>query len=176
MLYDNIGINNIMSRTDLTSATIQIMNTIEDGESYTLNHLCKETKLNFRTVQKILNLIEIFQEQLESTKINITRSNHLIHVQAKAKTGMTSMPANMQKMLIRTSYYPEPDRDDEMLVYLLQKSATKKTSAIQMDSSMILDELVAAEHIVKKGKKYYLSEMGTTMAKGALSLYPELVQ
>ena len=89
---------------------------------------------------------------------------------------MTSMPANMQKMLIRTSYYPEPDRDDEMLVYLLQKGATKKTSAIQMDSSVILDELVVAEHVVKKGKKYYLSEMGATTAKGAISLYPELVQ
>ena len=165
-----------MSRTNFTSATIQVMNIIEDGESYTLSSLCKETKLNFRTVQKILNLIEIFQERLESKKINITRSNHLIRVQAKAKTGMTSMPANMQKMLIRTSYYPEPDRDDEMLVYLLQKGATKKTSAIQMDSSVILDELVAAEHVVKKGKKYYLSEMGATTAKGAISLYPELVQ
>ena len=165
-----------MSRTNFTSAAIQVMNIIEDGESYTLSSLCKETKLNFRTVQKILNLIEIFQERLESKKINITRSNHLIRVQAKAKTGMTSMPANMQKMLIRTSYYPEPDRDDEMLVYLLQKGATKKTSAIQMDSSVILDELVAAEHVVKKGKKYYLSEMGATTAKGAISLYPELVQ
>ena len=165
-----------MSRTDLTSATIQIMNTIEDGESYTLNNLCKETKLNFRTVKKILNLIEIFQEQLESKKINITRSNHLIRVQAKAKTGMTSMPTNMQKMLIRTSYHPEPDRDDEVLVYLLQKGATKKTSAIQMDSSMILDELVVAEHVIKKGKKYYLSDMGATTARGAISLYPELVQ
>ena len=165
-----------MSRTNFTSATIQVMNIIEDGESYTLSSLCKETKLNFRTVQKILNLIEIFQERLESKKINITRSNYLIRVQAKAKTGMTSMPANMQKMLIRTSYYPEPDRDDEMLVYLLQKGATKKTSAIQMDSSVILDELVAAEHVVKKGKKYYLSEMGATTAKGAISLYPELVQ
>lgn len=165
-----------MSRTDLTSATKRIMDTIEDGESYTLNSLCKETKLNFRTVRKTLDLIEIFQERLESKKINITRSNHLIHVQAKAKTGMTSMPMNMQKMLIRTSYYPEPDRDDEMLVYLLQKGATKKTSAIQMDSSMILEELVAAEHVIKKGKKYYLSDMGTATAKGAISLYPELVQ
>ena len=47
---------------------------------------------------------------------------------------------------------------------------------IQMNSSTILDELVAAEHIIKKGEKYYLSEMGVITAKGAMSIYPELIQ
>lgn len=86
------------------------------------------------------------------------------------------MPLNIQKMLLRTSYYPTPDRNEEVLVYLLQKGAIKNTSAIQMDSSTILDELVTAEHIIKKGKKYYLSDMGVITAKGAMSLYPELIQ
>lgn len=164
-----------MSRTDLTSATLQIIKTLQNEESFTLNKISKETKLNFRTVQKALNLIEACQEQLESKKINITHKSHAVHIQMKSKNGISSMPTNIQKMLIRTSYYPTPNRNEEILVYLLQNNATKSPTAIQMDSSKLLDELVAAEHVIKRGKKYYLSEMGTITAKGAMSLYPELV-
>lgn len=165
-----------MTRTDLTSATLQIMKTLQNGEQYTLNKISEKTELNFRTVQKVFKLIEACQTQLESKKINITHLNNAVHIQMKPKSGITSMPAAIQKMLIRTSYYPTPDRNDELLVYLLQNNATKETFAIQMDSSKLLDELVAAEHIIKKGKKYYLSEMGLITAKGAMSLYPELIQ
>ncbi len=165
-----------MPRTDLASATLQIMKTLQNGESYTLNKISRETELNFRTVQKVFKLIEAFQEQLESKKINIIRQNHVIRIQMKSKSGITSMPTPIQKMLIRTSYYPTPGRNEELLVYLLQNNATKNSSAIQMNSNKLLDELVAAEHVIKKGKKYHLSEMGQIAAKGAMSLYPELVQ
>ncbi len=165
-----------MPRTDLASATLQIMKTLQNGESYTLNRISRETELNFRTVQKAFKLIEACQEQLESKKINIIHQNHVVHIQMKSKSGITSMPTPIQKMLIRTSYYPAPGRSEELLVYLLQNNATKNSSAIQMNSNKLLDELVAAEHVIKKGKKYYLSEMGQIAAKGAMSLYPELVQ
>ena len=165
-----------MSRTDLTSASLQIMKTIQDGETYTLTQISKKTKLNFRTVQKVFKLIEVCQTQLESKKINITRSDHAVHIQMKSKTGMTSMPMDIQKMLIRTSYYPTPDRSEEMLAYLLQKGATKNTSATHMNPNIFLDGLVTAEHVIKKGKKYYLSDMGTLAAKGVTSIYPEVAQ
>lgn len=164
-----------MPRTDLTSATLQIIKTLQNGESYTLNKISRETELNFRTVQKAFKLIEACQEQLESKKINIIHRNHAVCIQMKSKNGTTSMPTDIQKMLVRTYYYPTPDRNEELLVYLLQNNATKSASAIPMNSSKLLDELVVAEHIIKKGKKYYLSEMGTITAKGAASLYPELV-
>jgi len=92
------------------------------------------------------------------------------------KSGITSMPVHIQKMLIRTSYYPTPDRNEEILAYLLQHNVIKPTSAILLNPSKILDELVIAEHVIKKGKKYYLSDMGTITAKGTMSLYPELIQ
>jgi len=165
-----------MARTDLTSATIQIMETIQNGEPYTLNKISEKTKINFRTVQKALVMIEEFQKMTESKKINISHLGNSTHIQMKTKSGITSMPMHVQKMLMRTSYYPTPDRNEEVLVYLLQNDATKQTSAIQMNPSVILDELVAAEHIIKRGKKYYLSDMGAITAKGAVSLYPELIK
>lgn len=165
-----------MTRTDLVSATLQIMKIIQNGEEYTLNKISQETKLNFRTVRKVFKLLEACQIQLETKKINITHLDHAKHIQMKPKSGMTSMPTAIQKMLIRTSYYPTPDRYEEILVYLLQNGATKNTLAIQMDSNPILDELVVAEHVIKKRKKYYLSDMGALTAKGAISLYPELIQ
>ncbi len=165
-----------MSRTDLTSATIEIMKTIANGKPYTLNKLSEKTELNFRTVQKAVVLIEEFQKQFESKKINITYLGNSTHIQMKSKNGITSMPIHVQKMLMRTTYYPTPDRNEEVLVYLLQNHATIPSSAIHMNSNVILDELVSAEYVIKKGKKYYLSEMGIITAKGAISLYPELIQ
>jgi len=165
-----------MTRTDFASATLQVMRTIQNGEEYTLNKISEKTELNFRTVKKVLELLEECQKQLESKKINITHLEHATRIQMKTKHGLTSMPNHIQKMLIRTSYYPTPDRNEELLVYLLQHGAVKHTSAITITPSKILDELVTAEHLIKKGKKYYLSDMGAITAKGAMSLYPELTQ
>ncbi len=164
-----------MNRTDLGSAISQILKILQNGQQYTINKISKETKLNFRTVQKALEWIEAFQTQLESKKINITNLGHTTHIQMKSRDEISSLPIDMQKMLIRTLYYPTPDRNEEILVYLLQNGATKSTSAVPMNSSTLLDELVIAEHVIKKGKKYYLSEMGAITAKGAMSLYPELI-
>ena len=86
------------------------------------------------------------------------------------------MPIHVQKMLMRTTYYPTPDRNEEILVYLLQNHAIISSSAIHMNSNAILDELISAGHVIRKGKKYYLSEIGIITAKGAISLYPELIQ
>jgi len=165
-----------MTRTDFATATLQVMKTIQNGNEYTLNKLSEKTELNFRTVQKVLKLLEECQKQLESKKINITHLEHATSIQMKSKSGITSMPVHIQKMLIRTSYYPTPDRNEEILAYLLQHNAIKPTSAILLNPSKILDELVIAEHVIKKGKKYYLLDMGTITAKGAMSLYPELIQ
>ena len=165
-----------MTRTDFVSATLQIMKIIQNGDEYTLNKISEKTALNFRTVQKALKLLEECQKQLETKKINITHLKNATRIQMKSKVGITSMPIHVQKMLIRTSYYPTPDRDEELLVYLLQHGATEPISAIQMKHGKILDELITAEYVIKKGRKYFLSEMGTIAAKGAISLYPELAQ
>lgn len=164
-----------MTRTDFATATLEVMKTIQNGDEYTLNMISEKTSLNFRTVRKSLKLIEEFQKEFELRKVNVTHLGNTTRIQMTPKTGITSMPINVQKMLMRTSYYPTPNRDEELLAYLSQQGAINLKSGIVMDSSKILDELVDAEHVIKKGKKYYLSEMGAITAKGALSLYPELL-
>lgn len=165
-----------MPRTDLTSATIQIMNTMSNGEQYTLKKISEKTELNFRTVQKVFKLIDEFQKRLDSKKINILHTKNVIKVQMKEKSGMTAMPIPIQKMLIRTTYYPTPNRHEELLVYLLQNNATSLKSSIVLEKSKIIEELVKAEHITKNKQRYFLSEMGAITARGAVSLYPELVK
>lgn len=165
-----------MVRTDLVTATLQVMKTIQDGDEYTLTMISEKTSLNFRTVQKSLRLIEEFQKGFELKKLNIVHLKNVTRIQMTPKSGLTSMPINVQKMLIRTSYYPTPSREEEVLVYLSQKGAIDVKSGIGMESSKILEELVNAEHIIKKGKKFYLSDMGVITAKGAVSLYPELLE
>ena len=163
-----------MTRTDLETATIQVMKTIRKGDVYTVNKLSEETHLNFRTVQKVLRLIEQCQKELETKKFSMTLDKNLTSIQMKPRGGMTSLPDEIQKMLIRTTYFPTPSRDEELLVFLLQKNAISADSAIHLDSSDILQKLLDAQHIKKTRRKYHLTEMGEITASGIVSLYPEI--
>lgn len=52
----------------------------------------------------------------------------------------------LQKMLVRTPYYPTSSRKQELLSYLLQKNATSVTTVIEVNLGKILSEMVDAQH------------------------------
>lgn len=59
-------------------------------------------------------------------------------------------------------------------MYLLLKKASEPENAVYLSECKMIEELVEAEHIGKIGNKFYLTEDGRYIAKGALELYPEL--
>lgn len=108
----------------------------------------------------------------DAMMIYLEDGNNTIESTMKKKYGLLSLPIDTQKMLIRTLYYPTPDDNEDLLVYLLQHGAINHTSSIDVIPSDVLDGLITAEHIIKKGTKYHLSDVGMIIAKGTISLYP----
>lgn len=162
------------TRTDLSTATGVVLKTLESGEPFTLNKLSNETSLNFRTVKKVLDLLEKYQTILLEKKIDVSNLNKLTIIQMRERSGMLSLPEKVRHLIIKASYYPTVSREEEILTYLLVHNATELDSRIKIDRDRTLEKLIKAGHIEEKNGRFYLTNMGKIVANGALTLYPEL--
>ena len=162
------------TRTDFPTALEMVLDVLKTGEPYSLSKLAQEANLNFRTVKKILRVLEASQSSFSGKYLDVSNLDNLTVVKMKEKTGMTLFPEHIQNLIIKTSHYPTVSREEEILTYLLLKNAINPDLSIDLLEDHILKELVEAEHVGKINDKYYLTEDGMYIAKGALKLYPEL--
>ena len=166
---------NARSRTDFSTAVQKTLEVLMCGEAYTQNRLAKETGLNFRTVQKVLALLTDVQSCLKDNVIDIANLDSSKVIRMKERVGLSSFPENIQKMIIRSLYYPTISSEEEVLVRLSVKDATSASSAVSMPEDAVLKKLISAGHIVKTtDHRYHLSEDGVVISNGALELYPEI--
>jgi predicted transcriptional regulator len=161
-------------RKDIITATAVILETLKSGETFTMNKLALKTGLNFRTVKKSLQLLDKIGSLLNEKKIDISHADKITLVQMKDKTGLASLPEHIQHLIIKTAYYPTISREEELLAYLLLHNAIDARSAIPMRKDKTLQELVEAEQVLEKERRYCLTSTGRMVAQGALRLYPEL--
>ncbi len=163
------------TRTDFPSAVQKILEILKTGESFTQNRLAEKTDLNFRTVQKILLHIQNIQQYLKDNKVDVFESESYKLITMKEKSGLSSFPENIQKMIIKTVYYPTISNEEEILVYLFLNKAVDSQYAIMMNLDSTVQRLIDAEYVMPiHDDKYYLTEDGQTIAIGALELYPEI--
>ena len=162
------------TRTDFATALEIVLDVLKTGEPYSLSKLAQEANLNFRTVKKILHVLESSQSSFSRKHLDVSNLDNLTVVKMKEKTGMTMFPEHIQNLIIKTSYYPTVSREEEILTYLFLKNAINPDFRIDLPEDHVLKELVEAEHVEKINGKYYLTEDGIYIAKGALKLYPEL--
>ncbi len=162
------------TRTDFATALEMILDILESGKPYSLSKLAQEANLNFRTVKKILHVLESSQSSFSGKHLDVSNLDNLTVIKMKEKTGMTLFPEHIQNLIIKTSHYPAVSREEEILTHILLKNATNPDSAIDLREDHILKELVESEHVGKINDKYYLTEDGRYIAKGALKLYSEL--
>jgi hypothetical protein len=89
--------------------------------------------------------------------------------------GLLNLPENLQKLIIRTAYYPSPSREEEILVYAYTKDASSPEKAIEINESTLVKKLLKQGQLMKsEDRRIYLSDEGKIVAEGALNLYPEL--
>ena len=163
------------TRTDLVTAVQKTLEVLKSGEPYTLNKLSRDTKLNFRTIKKILTVLESSQSSFSGKVLDVSVLDKLTVIRMKEKTGLALYPQDIQNLIIKTAHYPTVSREEEILVYLLLKNAKSSSSGITLTEDQILKELVEAEHVAKTTDgRYYLTADGQFIAIGALKLYPEL--
>jgi len=162
-------------RTSFPDAVTSILNALKKKDWYSISHLSRETNLNRRTVEKALALLEEVQKELLENKLDIVELQKTKIVQLRKKEGLLSLPESLQKLIIKTAYFPVPSREEEVLVYLYLKKALSPETAIKMEKSAIVEKLLKQGQLLEKDDGLiYLSDEGMIVAKGALKIYPEL--
>jgi len=164
------------ARTDFATAVQRIFSVLESGEPYTLNKLSRESKLNFRTVKKVIEFIQKTQRTFLEKAVEVSStSDNMTIIRIRDRSGLAFYPDNIQKLIIKTSYYPTASREEEILVYLLMVNAIDINKAVSIPGDTKLRELIEAEHVAETaGGRYYLTSDGQMIARGAVELYPEL--
>ena len=87
---------------------------------------------------------------------------------------MLSLPEKTQRLIIRTLYYPEPSEEGYLLAHLYLRKAVDPEHAVRMPKMKPMQKLSRQGQILESRKGIYLSQGGITVAKGSLTIYPEL--
>ena len=165
----------VPERTSFPEAVRKILDTLSGSEeNFTITSLSLSTGLNRRTVEKALDVILETQEVLEHRKISVEKLNNIKMLRMEEKSGLLSLPDNIQKLIIRSAYFPAPSREEEIIAHLYLKGAIARDKAITLDKSRLVKKLIEQGQLAEEQGKIYLTEEGIAVAKGALDLYPEL--
>jgi hypothetical protein len=164
------------SRTSLPKAVKAVLDAIEKNTTLSVNALSRETGLNRRTVEKALDLLLESQTFFDRARLQVLKMDHLKMVEISEKSGLLELPENIQRLIIRTAYYPNPSIEESILVHMCLRGATSRENAILLDEDETLQKLVKQGQILKVETlpRFYLSDEGKIVADGALRLYPEL--
>ncbi len=162
------------SRTSIVDALHIVLQVLKSGEPFTLNKLARESDLNFRTVKKIIDVLQSSHNSFSGKQLEVSDLESTTIIQLKEKTGLLLFPETIQNLIIKTNHYPVASRDEEILVYLFLKKATDIENAVSLPEGKMIEELVDAKYVDKVGNRFYLTGDGRYIAKGALGLYPEL--
>ena len=162
------------SRTNIVDALHTVLEVLRSGEAFTLNELARKSGLNFRTVKKIIDILQSSQNSFFEKQLGVSSLKSTTIIQLKEKTGLSMFPEAIQNLIIKTSHYPAASRDEEILVHLFLQKATRPENAAYLPENRMVGDLVDAEFVGKAGNRFYLTKDGAYIAKGALELYPEL--
>ncbi len=165
----------VPGRTSFPEAIRKILDTLSRSEeNFTITSLSSSTGLNRRTVEKVLDIVLETQGVLEYKKLSVEKLNKVKMLRMEEKSGLLSLPDNIQKLIIRSAYFPTPSREEEIIVHLYLERAISRKKAIHLEKSNLVGKLIEQGQLAEEQGKIYLTEEGITVAKGALDLYPEL--
>ena len=167
-----------MERKSFPEAVRIVLDTLKSGEPYSISRLSREAGLNRRTVEKALGVLKETQTYLLEKKLDITKLGQAILIQLNERSGLLNLPEDLQRLIIRTAYYPAPSREEEILVYLHREDAFSPETAITISKSTLVEKLLKQGQLLETSRgemrAQYLSDEGKIVAEGALKLYPEL--
>lgn len=162
------------TRTSFPEAVKTILETLKKEKSLSVNALSKETKLNRRTVEKTLKLLLEIQPYFQEIKLGSVQSDWRKLVEVKERTGLLGLPENVQRLIIRTIYYPNPSEEEIILIHLLLNEAFIPEKALPITQNLAVKKLLEQGQLVESKGRLYLSDEGKIVAQGALQIYPEL--
>ena len=162
------------SRTSFPEAVKTVLEALKKEKSLSVNALSRETKLNRRTVEKSLKLLLDIQPYFQEMKLGSIESDWRKLVELKERTGLLGLPENVQRLIIRTIYYPNPSEEEIVLIHLLLNKAFSPEKALSLGKSRAIEKLAKQGQLVQTDGRLYLSDEGKIVAQGALQIFPEL--
>jgi hypothetical protein len=162
-------------RKSFPEAVRTLLGTMEKGSTFSLSDLSRQAGLNRRTVEKALGLLTVAQNYLQENKLEVTNVAHTKVVRFSKRSGLLGLPEELQRLIIKTAYYPSPSREEEILVYAYRREAVSPEKAVEMEESALVKKLLEQGQFGKTSKgNVFLTDEGKIVAEGALKLYPEL--
>lgn len=169
-------------RTPSTEAVKIVIDTLHQNPSnpMTIQDIARRTNLNRRTVEKAIDVLKYVYDRSSHEDLIAFRSGgaNFIEVKSNGKKnqlGLLDLPDNVQRLVIRTAYFPTPSEEEFVLIHLLMQRAETPELAAKLELTPTVLTLLKQENIAKASRgTFYLTEVGGIIAKGALSTYPEL--
>lgn len=163
-------------RTSFPEAVKKVLEALKKEKSLSVNALSRETGLNRRTVEKALKLLLDIQPYFQEIKLSSVQSDWRKLVAVSERTGLLELPENVQRLIIRTMYYPNPSEEEIVLIHLLLSEAFSPEKSLSLRKDQTIQKLVDQGQVLEGNKKLYLSDEGKIVAQGALKIYPELLE
>jgi transposase-like protein len=165
-----------IARTSFPEAVKLVMDTLKKERKLSVSQISQKTGLNRRTVEKSVKLLLEMQADFQEVSLDSEATNSKKIVEVKDRAGLLGLPENVQKLIIRTAYYPTPSQEEIVLIHLLINDAISPEKALSIDKSRVTQKLVKQGQLSENNGKLYLSDEGKIVAEGALEVYPELAE
>jgi hypothetical protein len=69
------------------------------------------------------------------------------------------------------SYFPKLDSEGKFLIELMEKNAIKRKDAVKLRKTPFIGKMLKLGRIEEENGKFYLSDIGYKIAKGAKRIY-----
>jgi|YelNatPaOPRAMG01_1025707.scaffolds.fasta_scaffold52152_2 DNA-binding transcriptional regulator YhcF (GntR family) len=141
---------------------------LEANKPMSISMLAKKTKLHYTTVKRYVMLLESVKkmptiETIGGEGITLVR----------LERDLAKLREEEIKQIIK-QHFPDMDKEEKLLIRLLEKGAVSKEKAVKMRITEFIENLIRLERVKKtKNGKIYLTNIGYGIACGAKKIYSD---
>ena len=107
----------VVSRTSWPDAVVKVVQVLHENRSQpmTIQEIAKQTALNWRTVEKTTTLLRKMSDLSVADFVFYSKGRTLMvelkPEKQKDRFGMLDLPSDVQNLVIRTRYFPQPSKE-----------------------------------------------------------------
>ena len=162
-----------MPKRDVVSVLEDITDALSSSEEpLTTREIAQLKGLDWKTTDKYLRALSSLAAH---GRVTLVKDGTNMKLWGLERRGLASRPEEEQLRIVRR-HFPEADAKDRVLVGLFLGGALDGSKAASLDASGATEELQATGMIAMREGRGYLTDLGATIAKGLLRIYPELLK
>lgn len=139
---------------------------LERGRPMSINKLAKETGLHYTTIKRYVMLLEAVKK-MPFLEIIVGEGTTLVRLERD----LSKLKEKEIKEIIK-KHFPEMDKEEKLLIKLLEKNATSKKRAVKIRITKFIESLIKLNRLKKtKDGRIYLTNLGYGIACGAKKIY-----